>query len=52
MVGTHAAESPWSWLTPQNSSAITLQIAFSLVFFVASAPGGVVSAVERWAPRG
>lgn len=31
MVGTHAAESPWSWLTPQNSSAITLQIAFSLV---------------------
>lgn len=30
-VGTHAAESPWSWLTPQNSSAIPLQIAFSLV---------------------
>lgn len=30
-VGTHAAESPWSWLTPQNSSATPLQIAFSLV---------------------
>lgn len=30
-VGTHAAESPWSWLTPQNCSAIPLQITFSLV---------------------
>lgn len=50
-VGTHAAESPWSWLTPElqrDPPSNRLQSSFS----VASASGDVVSAVERWAPSG